>query len=43
MIAELVVCATMVAVDADTVKCLPSGQNIHLLGTVFRSYEFLAH
>lgn len=37
MIAELVVCA------AGTVKCLPSGQNNHLLGTVFRSYEFLAH
>jgi len=29
---ELLVCASLVAVDGDTVKCLPTGQNMRLLG-----------
>ncbi|NLS08138.1 thermonuclease family protein [Rhizobium sp. P32RR-XVIII] len=32
MITELLVCASLAAVDGDTVKCLPSGQNMRLLG-----------
>jgi endonuclease YncB( thermonuclease family) len=32
VIAELIVCASMIAVDGDTVKCLPSGRNMRLLG-----------
>lgn len=29
---ELLLCASLVAVDGDTVKCLPTGQNMRLLG-----------
>ena len=32
MITQLIMCASLAAVDGDTVKCLPSGQNMRLLG-----------
>ncbi|MBB3643856.1 hypothetical protein FHX14_000015 [Rhizobium sp. BK619] len=35
MIAGLIICASMTAVDGDTVKC--DGQNMRLLGKAFRS------
>lgn len=34
MIAELILCASLTAVDSDTVKC--DGQNMRLLGKVSR-------
>lgn len=35
MIAGLIICASLTAVDGDTVKC--DGQNMRLLGKAFRS------
>jgi endonuclease YncB( thermonuclease family) len=32
MLGTLIVCASLAIVDGDTVKCMPSGQNLRLLG-----------